>query len=309
MSRPAPKVAVCPWDHAWAPKVIAAVERGGALVSDVAEAQALVWLEKQDGDVRSVLHPGIEWVQLRGAGVDHWIATGEVDDSRTFTSAKGAYARSVGEHAAALILAASRNLHVCIRADAWDSHAGQGRLLRGATVGIIGAGGIGQEVIRYLKPFGVRIVAVTRSGRDVPGADLSLTATSLHEFWGEMDFVVVLAPAVPSTQHLISDPELEAMPDHAWVINLARGSLVDTDALLRGLRTGRIAGAALDVTEPEPLPPDHELWDEANVIITPHVANPSLEQDRLLADHVEENVRRFVRGDELIAVVDLELGY
>ena len=310
MPNAAPKIAVAPTDHEWYEGVSGAVQRGGGQLASSEDAEALVWLAR--GGIPGLadwLHPGTRWVQLRGAGVEYWLNSGELDHERLFTSARGAYARPVGEHVAALVLAAAKRLHVCARATAWDAAVGEGRLLRGARVGIIGAGGIGQEAIRYLEPYGVRIAAVTRSGREVPGADESLSADSLPELWPQLDYAVLLAPATSETTALVGRAELAAMPDDAWVINVARGSLIDTDALVDALRNDEIGGAALDVTTPEPLPPEHPLWTLPNVLITPHVGNPKGMQLPMLEDHVEENVSRYVRGKELLATVDVEAGY
>src|SRR5690606_18442829 len=113
-----------------------------------------------------------------------------------------------------------------------------------------------------------------RSGRPVPGADLVVTPDRLGEVLRESDFVVIAAPATSATRHLIGRRELGLMRDSAWLVNIARGSLIDTDALVDALRTGEIAGAALDVTDPEPLPDGHPLWTEPRALITPHSANP-----------------------------------
>ena len=303
------KVAVAPETHEWYAGVRSAVDRTDAVVTDAADAEALVWLGKHGDDLREYLHDGIKWVQLRAAGVEYWFETGEIDDKRVFTCSRGAYGDSVGEHAVALILAAARKLHFCARAKEWDRVRGAGRVLRGATVGIIGAGGIGQRAIEFLQPFGPNIIAVTRSGREVEGANESRSSSELDDIWPRLDFAVILAPATADTEGLVDKAVLDALPEHAWVLNLARGTLVDTDALVDALRNGDIGGAALDVTEPEPLPTGHALWDLPNALITPHAANPKSGQHHLLEGHITENVERYLRGDDLLAVVDLEFGY
>jgi phosphoglycerate dehydrogenase-like enzyme len=120
---------------------------------------------------------------------------------------------------------------------------------------------------------------------------------------------VIAAPSTPDARHIIGAAELDAMRDDAWLVNVARGSLVDTDALVAALAAGAIRGAALDVTDPEPLPDGHPLWSEPRALITPHIANPDTTLRRYLARRVEENVRRFARGDELLAVIDADAGY
>jgi D-3-phosphoglycerate dehydrogenase len=143
----------------------------------------------------------------------------------------------------------------------------------------------------------------------VEGAAESLPAARLGEVWPRADVVVVAAPATGATQHLLGEEELRALPSGAWIVNVARGSLIDTDALVRVLRDGAIAGAALDVTDPEPLPDGHPLWSEPRALITPHTANPPQALVRRLAQRVEENVRRFGAGEELLGVIDLDRDY
>jgi phosphoglycerate dehydrogenase-like enzyme len=156
--------------------------------------------------------------------------------------------------------------------------------------------------MRLLAPHRVEIVAVTRSGRDG-----TLPASRLGEVWGSADHFVICAPATDGTRHLVGTDELARMQSHSWLVNIARGSLIDTDALVEALP--RIGGAGLDVTDPEPLPDGHPLWECENALITPHVANPPSTMDRDLAARVRENVRRFAAGEELLAPVSPESGY
>src|SRR6185436_9798667 len=121
--------------------------------------------------------------------------------------------------------------------------------------------------------------------------------------------VVIAAPATADTRHIIGATELDAMRDDAWLVNVSRGALVDTDALVAALAAGSIAGAALDVTDPEPLPDSHPLWREPNALITPHVANPPVTLREDLARQVKENVARFAKGEPLLSPVDLGAGY
>src|SRR5919107_2561056 len=206
-------------------------------------------------------------------GVESWMEKGLIDAERIFTSAAGVFSGAVAEHALALMLAGARRLHECARATSWEE-AGWGRLFGGSTVVILGAGGIGRALIRLLEPFGARVLAVTRSGREVPGATESYSADRTGELWPEGDFFVVAAPATGATEKMIGARELGAMQDHAWVVNVARGSLIDTNALVEALAEERIGGAALDVTDPEPLPDGHPLWTEPRALITPHTAKP-----------------------------------
>jgi len=276
-------------------------------VDDPEEAEAIVWLGSEKAKLPGLLHPGVPWVQLPSAGVESWMKEGLVDTERVYTSAAGVYSETVAEHALALMLAGARRVHEAARATSWE--VGFGRLFAGSTVVILGAGGIGRALIRLLEPFGTRILAVTLGGREVPGATENYSADQTDELWPEGDFFVVAAPATGNTEKMIGARELDAMQSHAWVINVARGSLIDTNALVEALAEARIGGAALDVTEPEPLPEGHPLWTETRALITPHTANPPDALARALAERIEENVSRFKAGEELIAVVDVEAGY
>lgn len=302
------RIHVAPVAHPWAEAVRAAIERGGAAVGDLAESEAVIWLDAKADAVVDVLHDRIRWLQFRNAGVDALIAAGFVDDRRVFTSARGIYADGVAEHALTLILASLGGLRDFTRRPAANTVVSE-RTLAGLTVAIVGAGGIGTALIALLRPFEPRLVGVTRTGREVPGCDISLPADRLDEVWSAADVIVLCAPATAATVGLVDRGVLSTMRNDAVLVNVARGTIVDTDALVEALHNGWLGGAALDVTEPEPLPDGHPLWQEPRAIITPHSANPSMEQRRLLCGLVTENVRRFVAGQELIGVVDILAGY
>ena len=289
--------------------VRAAIEAGGGRVGPLEDAAGVVWLD-HDPAALPPLPESVRWVQLSSAGVEPWVRAGVVDGGRTFTSATGAYGSPVAEHALALMLAGAKALPVFARSRSWDD---SGRttvgVLEGATVAIVGAGGIGRALIGLLEPFGAEILAVTRRGRAVPGAARTYAAGEIAEVWPLAHSIVIAAPATDGTRHLVGARELAAMREDARLINVARGSLVDTDALVDALREGAIAGAALDVTDPEPLPDGHPLWELPNVLITPHVATPPDAERRRFAERVRENVRRFAAGEPLEGVVDPESGY
>ena len=282
------------------PQILDAVAEGGGKSAPLEDADAVVWLDSRCDGFPAELPDRVRWVQLPVAGVEQWL--GRVDRSRLWTSAAGAYSRAVAEHALALMLAGARRLAECARADSWGEPPVVP--LEGATVAVVGAGGIGRALIELLAPFDVRVLAVTRRGRDG-----TLSADRLHEVWPLAHHVVLAAPATADTRHLVGTSELAAMRQDAWLINVARGSLVDTDALVRALADGVIAGAALDVTDPEPLPVGHPLWREPRALITPHVANPAAGLRRHLAERVRENVRRFGAGEPLLGRIEPAAGY
>ena len=291
------------------PSLRAAVEEGGGEPGPLEQAEAVVVFRTSPDDLPD-LPDSVRWVQLPSAGVESWFAAGTIDRERRWTSAGGVYARPVAEHCVALMMAGDRELGVFARARSWDSDGrNRTRVFEGRTVAIVGAGGIGRALIEMLQPFRVEILAVTRSGRDVPGADRCFSADQLGEVWPLAHHVVIAAPATDGTRHLVGKAELDAMRDDVWITNVARGSLIDTDALVQALRDGTILGAGLDVTDPEPLPDGHPLWEFGNVIITPHLANPESVEEPLLAERVKENVRRFAAGEDLLAPIDPDAGY
>ncbi len=153
------------------------------------------------------------------------------------------------------------------------------------------------------------MVALTRTGRAVPAATCSIGPGGLDRLLGESDWVVLSAPATSRTRRMIGERELALMRPDAWIVCVSRGSILDTDALVAALANGRIGGAALDATDPEPLPDDHELWQLGNVIITPHVATTPPMHAGALCRRVRENVSRFRSAEELIGLVDVEQGY
>jgi phosphoglycerate dehydrogenase-like enzyme len=276
-----------------------AITTAGGRIGPLEEAEALVWLGSNPNSFPQ-LPDAVRWVQLPWAGVENWLD--KLDDKRVWTSATIAFGKPVAEHALALMLAGVRRIADCARAQTWTAPPlGQ---LEGSTVAIVGTGAIGGALIGLLEPFGVEVLAVTRRGRDG-----TLPVERLAEVLPRAHFVVIAAPATPATRHLIGAAELAAMREDAWLVNVSRGALVDTDALVAALAHGSIAGAALDVTDPEPLPDGHPLWQEPRALITPHVANPRATERQDLARQVKENVTRFANGEPLLSPVDLEAGY
>ncbi|MFC5829702.1 D-isomer specific 2-hydroxyacid dehydrogenase family protein [Nonomuraea insulae] len=289
------------------PALIDAVHRAGARVVPLEQAEAIVYFGNDDPDeVRSMLHEGIRWVQLPHAGIERWAAAGVITGHPVFTAATGSYGRPVAEHALAMMLAAARGLPRLARAKEWGPNTS--KEFAGSTVAIVGCGGIGRALIRLLEPFGCTVVAVSDSG-EVPGAAQVVPRARYREALPEADYVVIAAPATPGTKGMFATREFELMRQDAWLVNVARGGLVVTDDLVDALRTGRIGGAALDVTAPEPLPAGHPLWDLDNVLITPHSANPRPAYWRGLAERVTSNVRRFQDGAPLEGVVSPAQGF
>jgi D-2-hydroxyacid dehydrogenase (NADP+) len=282
------------------PIVETAVREAGGEIGPLRAADGLVWMDSDPDGFPSDLPDAVRWVQLPTAGVERWLD--RIDRERQWTSAAPAFGRPVAEHALALMLAGVRRLHDFARARTWTRPPIA--QLAGSTVALIGAGSIGRALIELLEPFRVEVLAVTRRGRDG-----TLPIDRVDEVWPRAHFVVMAAPATPATRHLVGAPQLEAMREDAWLVNVARGELVDTDALVEALAAGSIAGAALDVTDPEPLPDGHPLWSQPRTLITPHVANPDATVRDDLADLVREQVRRLGAGEPLLSPVDPDAGY
>lgn len=292
-----------------------AVAAGGGEVADLDGANALVWTDPFDPEaLRALLgRSRIEWVQLPFAGIEAFVAAGVIDGERTWTCTKGVYGHTTAEHALALLLAAARRLHVHARAAEWESvedpFARPERSLEGAQILLVGTGGIGSALVAMLAPLGAVVTAVNRSGRALPGAAGTHAVADLPKLLPEAGFVVLAAALTDETRGLIDARALTLMRPDAWLVNVARGALVETDALVRALKDGSIGGAALDVTDPEPLPAGHPLWDLPNCLVTPHVANTWSMAVPELAAMVERNVARFAAGEPLEGVVDPALGY
>lgn len=307
----APKVAIVP---ASTDELAEAVRAGGGEpTEDATTADALVWINPRDPEgLRAALESSpARWVQLPFAGIESFFTAGVIDAERTWTCTKGVYGPACAEHALALMLASARRLHDHVRAKSWreGGFGSPERMLAGTTAVVIGTGGIGRALVPLLEPLGVRVIGVNRSGAPLAGADRTVSAGHLTEVVGEAEWVVIAAASTPETLHMIDAGVLAAMRPTAWVVNVARGELIDTDALVAALRQGAIGGAALDVTDPEPLPEDHPLWGLDNVIITPHVANTWDMAVPELIGMVGRNVASFAAGEPLEGLVDPSAGY
>jgi len=287
-----------------------AVRDGGGQVADVESATGLIWTDTDaPDDLRALLDTNdqIAWVQLPWAGVEPYAEAGVFDTERQWTSGKGVYAEPVAEHALALTLAGMRELPRFAQEISWSAQAGIS--LIGGTITIFGAGGITTELVRLLAPFHCSITVVRNHPKPIEGVDRVLAFEHRYEALKGADVVVLALALTPETRGVISRVEFELMEPHAWLVNVARGAHVVTEDLVVALREDVIGGAALDVTEPEPLPDGHPLWRLPNCLITPHTANTEDMAQPLLSARIAENVRRFAAGEELIGVVDPELGY
>ncbi len=311
--RPQPgEIAVLPLASEFFSEAVAA---GGGAIGELSDrTRGLVWLsEKRADELTQILHahPGIGWVQLPWAGVDGFaeVLAHYADGSGPlFTSAKGAYSEPVAEHAVALVQAVLREFAPKARAARW-APVRTGLSLYGRHVVIVGAGGIAAEIIRLLQPYRVRITVVRRTAGPLAGADRTVTTDALPEILPTADVLILAAASTGETRALIGAPELALLPATAALVNIARGALVDQDALADALREGRLLGAGLDVTSPEPLDDDHALWLEPRCVITSHSADTPEMTAPLLARRITENVRAFLGDSRFVGIVDPAAGY
>lgn len=288
-------------------------EDEAALHKALADADALwMWPDFYDAGLVGAIAPHahrLRWVQLQTMGYDPVEAHG-IPPGVTVTTAGDAFAPAVAEHALALLLALVRQVHRAARAQRWDPSiaAGIGTLVD-ARIAVLGFGSIGREIAQRLRACGARVVAITRRGVPHPLADEMHSVEELAAALAGADALIVAAPLTAGTRAIVGAATLAMLPPRAVVVNIARGGLVDHDALLAALRHGTIAGAGLDVTDPEPLPGEHPLWRRPDVIVTPHVAGyGGAVSPRRLLERVERNLTLYRAGAPLENAVNLVAG-
>ncbi|MEM7141772.1 MAG: NAD(P)-dependent oxidoreductase [Actinomycetota bacterium] len=288
--------------------LVEAVEAAGGVVVAAEDAEALVWADPAAVSVfREHIDaaPNATWVQLPYAGVETLIDL--LDGDHRWTCGKGVYADACAEWMMASLLTVFRDMPDFVRAERWPAQTG--RNLLGANITILGGGGLAEAFLRLIEPWGCTTTVVRRSAEPLAGAARTVTTAERFDAVREADAVIVCLALTDETRGIVDAELLAAMPDDAWVLNVGRGPHVVDDDLIAALDAGTVAGAVLDVTDPEPLPDDHPYWRYDNVLITPHVGNTPEMGLPLIAGRVRENVRRWLAGEELIGPVDLEAGY
>ena len=301
---------------------------------DDVEVMLRGWLSSDAFDRLLARAPHLAWVHSATSGVERALTPAALERGLVVTNARGVFSRPIAEYVLMMILGVSRRLPQLLelqRERTWQPL--EGAELRDVTVGIVGLGSIGRAVGALATAFGCRVVAVRRRtdgegapataprrrdgeqprGRDDPLGEVMLDRVggpeTLPELLGESDFIVLAAPLTPETEEMINDETLAMVKPGAWLINVARGRLIDERALLRALRDGPLGGAVLDTFRDEPLSPMSSFYDLPNVIVTPHTAWSS---GRVLDRSVElfcDNLRRFAAGEPLLNVVDPTAGY
>ncbi len=299
--------------RAAAPGIEFVVAKPGEIAKQAANVDAVI------GFCAPELFPAgksIRWIQMTSAGVESCVAIPAVRERDILvTNMQRIGGPIIAEHVMGLVLAFTRGIDLYVPLQArgeWRRVTPPGRMavIDGKTMLVVGLGGIGSEVAKRAHALGMKVTATRASGRTGPEfVSYVGLPDELHKLAAEADFVVNTAPLTPQTTGIFDAAFFAKMKPSAYFINIARGRSVVTAALLDALNGKKIAGAGLDVTDPEPLPADHPLWKAPNVIITPHVANDSdLGYDAQL-EVVQENLRRYLAGERMLSVVDVTKGY
>jgi phosphoglycerate dehydrogenase-like enzyme len=295
------------------------VTRTEEFLSHLGEAEVLCAYKLPD-NVRE-LAPRLRWLQYPGAGVDTLQTTGllEADSGVIVTSASGIHTTNISEYVFGSMLMFNRawpemvrlqDRHIWPRNPNWYNL--RARELAGQTLGIVGLGSIGRRVAQLGRAFGMIVLGMRRSvssGEKDPDVDQLYGLGQLHDLLRRSDYVVLATPLTAETEKMIGAPELKAMRPNAYLVNIARGRVIDEPVLIRALKEGWIAGAGLDVTLEEPLPPDSPLFSMPNVILTPHISGVSDNYDQRLTALFAENLRRYSAGEPLLNQYDATRGY
>ncbi|OHQ56012.1 hypothetical protein HMPREF2617_05345 [Corynebacterium sp. HMSC070H05] len=293
---------------------IAALEAQGHEYVALEDNPDLVLFGGGPKDFPDELPDSVKVVQIQYAGIEGLLEAGILTEHAAngvrFANAGGLYDDTVAESTLALLLAVEHRMKAVDRE--WNNtqlFKEKEYLFDNKKLALIGAGGIGKTLIRFLEPFGMEITAVNRSGNPVDGADRTVAMKDADEVWADHDYFVLLTPLTEETRHMVNTDRIEQMKDTAVVVNVGRGPLIDTEALTDALVNGKLRGAGLDVTEPEPLPADHKLWDLDNCVITPHTANIPRYMERRIGALALKNWDLFEAGEKMSTEVDVEAGY
>lgn len=295
----------------WIDKIHAAVP-GATIVKDGSIADADALIGSITPEELSNAHK-LKWVQVLSAGVDHMMFPELVHSDVTVTNMKVIYGPEIADHAFAFLLALTRKLNVTIPAqvnEEWKADRTGMTELNGKTAVIIGVGGIGRQIAQRAFGFGMKVIGV--DVRDYPPDVLVsryVKPDQLDEVIPLADVVFISVPLTKKSEGMMGSKEFELMKKGSYFIAVSRGRIYSMNGLVKALDEHRLAGAGVDVTNPEPLPPGHPLWKFKNAIITPHQANGSDKLAGRQFDIVKENIRRFVAGEPLLNVVDKQEGY
>jgi phosphoglycerate dehydrogenase-like enzyme len=295
----------------------AAIERSAAQEAEwrtlLQEADILFDFDHSHRDDLPSLAPKLKWIQATSAGIGQFVKRVGYAEATDwiFTTASGVHSRPLAEFALMAMLMFTKDYQYLDRSKAdhhWARYAASE--LASKTLGIIGLGNIGQEAARLAKAFEMRVVGSRRNpDRAVAHVDALYGTADLDNLLSGLDFLLLSCPHTPETEKLIGAAQLAQLPAGAVLINISRGTVVDQDALIAALQSGHLAGAALDVFDPEPLPPDSPLWDMPNVIISPHSASTADTENAKIVALFCDNLKRYLAAEPMLNVLDTELLY
>ncbi len=276
----------------------------------VAEADIMIGYMFPLEEVRAAA-PRLKWIHIIGAGVEHLLPLNWLPEDAVLTNNRGAHAPKSFEYVMMALLMLANHMPRLMRAQqthVWDGHFVS--IIKGSTVAILGAGHQGAAAALAAKTLGLRTIGVDIDTTPRENFDELIHASRLHEALGRADYVVVTLPSTDDTYRMINDEAFAAMKDGCGFVNISRGRIVDSDALIENLENGRLSGAVLDVFEQEPLPADSPLWDAPNLVMSPHMGCDDEENYiHRTFDIFFSNLRRFIAMETLENVVDRVKGY
>ncbi|KXG74119.1 phosphoglycerate dehydrogenase [Thermotalea metallivorans] len=285
-------------------------ERQVKIDEETKDAEILVCYNPfQSLDIRKMKN--LKWIQLSSIGIDQVPIAYVKEAGIILTNNKGGYSIPMGEWIVMKILEMLKNSKGLYRLQQQKKWAIDTSLLElyGKTVGFIGTGSIATETAKRLQGFGVKILGLNTSGKGIPYFHGCFAMEDMEEMLKACDVVVLTIPYTEKTHHLINEKTIGWMKEGVYFVNVSRGSIVDEEALMKHLDSGKIKGAALDVFAEEPLPASHPLWDYENVIVTPHNSWISEMRNERRFETILENMKRYLKGETLLNVVDLHKGY
>lgn len=256
----------------------------------------------------------LKWLQTNSAGVEGYLKPGVLGKNTQLTNATGAYGLAISEHMLGMLFMVLKKLELYRDRQASGTWASLGKVssVYGSTVLVLGMGDIGGEFGRRCKALGAKVIGVRRQEREKPDyADEVHLLSDLDRLLPQADVVAVTLPGTQATKNLMSRERIDKMKDGAVLLNVGRGFIVDTEALCDALESGKLSGAGVDVTEPEPLPADHRLWRIPTAVVTPHISGyyHLKETHRRIVGIFTENLKRFFAGEPLKNQIDFDAGY
>lgn len=296
--------------RAAAPSINLVLPAEGEMMKEVADAEGIIGTI--NNDILRVAKK-LKWVQVGSAGVERFLTPELKNSDVILTNCKIVQGPEIADHAMALLLTLTRQMNKAIvdhPKEEWPTQEYRPLELQGRTAVVFGVGGIGTQIAVRANAFGMRVIGVdVRDMPYVPFLEKCVRPDRLDTVLPEADVVFVSAPHTPETEKTFKAPQFALMKDKSFFIAVSRGKLYDAEALAQALSSKHLAGAGLDVTDPEPLPKGHALWKFDNVIITPHIAGRSDRESRRYIELYKENLVRFAKGEPLLHVVDKQKGY